>query len=309
MSTPYLFQSPPETSVPEPAEGRQGIGRGNAKLQLCVLGSGSGGNSSVVRLGDRAILLDAGFGPVTTARRLSQAGMTLSDIDAICVTHLDRDHFRDNWARTLTGYRIPVYVHRWHADRLAKHGAYDQLEAAGLVRLFGDAPFTPAPGFTLDTVALAHDTKGTFAYHVQTSAGCLGYATDMGHAPDALVSRFAGVDLLAVESNYDPPMQMGSNRPLFLKRRVMGQAGHLSNQQAYELVCRIASRSASGNPRHVVLLHRSQQCNHPKLIHEVFAQSPDLHKRIALTEQRRRSKWFTITPQPVVEHAQLAFKF
>lgn len=278
-------------------------------LQLCVLGSGSGGNSSVVRFGDSAMLLDAGFGPVTTARRLAQAGMTLADIKAVCLTHLDRDHFRNNWARTLTGYGIPVYVHRWHADLLAKHEAACDLKAAGLVRHFADDPFEPAPGITCEPIALAHDTKGTFGYHVQTDGGRIGYATDLGHAPDALVERFAGVDLLAVESNYDPPMQQHSGRPLFLQRRIMGHAGHLSNEQAFELVCRIVERSASGNPRHVVLLHRSQQCNRPSCIHDVFAREPRIHQRIALTEQRRRSKWFTIEPRPVVEHEQLAFHF
>lgn len=281
-------------------------------MQICVLGSGSGGNSTVVRCGEQAMLIDAGFGPVSTARRLTRAGLDLGRVKAIVLTHLDQDHFRPQWMRTLIGWSIPIYVHHWHAADLGAYDGIDELAKAGLVRTFDVHPFQPLADSAL-TVApfpLAHDLKGTFAFHVQApDGGQLGYATDLGHVPEPLLRHFAGVDVLAIESNYDPPMQLRSSRPLFLKRRIMGHAGHLSNEQAFEMVRAIARRSGRGNPQHIVLLHRSRQCNHPDRIHEVFAQEPDLRRRLCLTEQRRRSRWVPVEPLALTQRQQMLFEF
>jgi phosphoribosyl 1,2-cyclic phosphodiesterase len=102
------------------------------------------------------------------------------------------------------------------------------------------------------------------------------------------------VDLLAIESNYDPPMQLRSKRPLFLKRRIMGDAGHLSNEQAFEAVRRILDRSPDGSPRHIVLLHRSRQCNCPQTVREVFARDGRIAARLTLSDQRRPTRWFEV---------------
>ena len=103
-----------------PPSTNQGNGRSDsirsdqASISFCVLGSGSGGNSTVVRFDDRALLIDAGFGPTTIAGRLKEAKLRLADIRAICLTHLDQDHFRPTWIATLLKARIPVFLHRWH---------------------------------------------------------------------------------------------------------------------------------------------------------------------------------------------------
>lgn len=277
---------------------------------MCVLGSGSGGNCSVVQYGADALLIDAGFGPVTTARRLHQAGLSLADVRGICLTHLDQDHFRPTWTATLLGWKMPVWVHRWHLDAMRLHPVGVELIAAGLVRTFHEDRFEIVPSVEVSTVALAHDTKGTFAFHLRSPEGArIGYATDLGHAPAQLVEAFAGVDLLAIESNYDPPMQLRSNRPLFLKRRIMGQAGHLSNEQAFELVCNVEKRSPGGNPQQIVLLHRSQQCNHPDRVREVFEQAPGVLARVTMTEQGRRSRWFNVNCVSHAEQRQLNLAF
>lgn len=273
-------------------------------LEFCVLGSGSGGNSTVVRLGESTILIDAGFGPLTIARRLGQAKVDLATLRAICLTHLDQDHFRPHWLPTLLGWRIRVHLHRWHlSDFQAIPGGQAMCEA-GLVDVFHDESFEPAPGMCIWPIHLAHDVKGTSGFLLESAVGRIGYATDLGHVPPALIDRFTGVDLLAIESNYDPPMQLKSSRPLFLKRRIMGHAGHLSNQQAFEAVSRIVDRSPPGTPRHIVLLHRSRQCNCPNLVREVFNQDQRIGARLTLSEQRRRTRWFTISapgPRPTTQ--------
>jgi phosphoribosyl 1,2-cyclic phosphodiesterase len=299
MSTPSLFNDESgESQDTQPA------------LRVCVLGSGSGGNSAVVCYGDEAILIDAGFGPVTTAKRLSRVGLNLGCIKAIVLTHLDQDHFRPTWARTLLGWEIPVYCHEWHQEEMVVHPAAPKLMQAGQVRNFMNSAFDMGTSLSLTAVALKHDKEGTFAFHITApDGGRLGYATDLGHVPDELIEHFAGVDLLAIESNYDPPMQVASNRPQFLQRRIMGRAGHLSNEQAFDCVRRIDQLSGKGNPQDVLLLHRSQQCNHPRMVQEVFEQSPDIWKRVTLTEQSTCSGWFNIKPQKTMGKVQMKFGF
>ncbi len=325
-------------------------------LALCVLGSGSGGNCSVLRHHDghaaRHLLIDAGFGPRTTALRLAQVGLTLGDLAGVCVTHFDADHFRRSWCRTLVALNVPLYCHHWHlADlRRLKHG--QSLFDAGLVEAFDAEPFTPLPGLTATTLRLQHDRQGTIAYRFDTTppaftlkfgrglvdrgprmdpstspsatagagatasrgAGAtpsktrgmaLGYATDLGHAPAPLLLHMAGVDLLAIESNYDEHMTRTCARPAFVNRRNLSDSGHLSNDQALAAVRGIADLSPHGNPRRVVLLHRSDQCNHPTKVARCFAQDPALARRVAQTQPRRRSRWFTAPPLHAVRRCQL----
>jgi phosphoribosyl 1,2-cyclic phosphodiesterase len=313
---PATRASLPESITPPDLPLRPRVARPLSPLQLCVLGSGSGGNSTVVRLGKCAILLDAGFGPATTARRLQQTGLTVGDIKAICVSHLDADHFRPTWINTLVGFGIRVFLHRWHRKHLDQIEGSETLYNADLVRFFENDPFDPFAGHTatggaseriaISTVRLPHDDKGTSAFHIQTAYGRIGFATDLGHVPDELVRAFAGVDVLLIESNYDPQMQLTSSRPAFLKKRIMGGHGHLSNEQCLAVCRRIADASPHGNPQRIVLLHRSQQCNTAELVREVFAGEPRFAKRVTLTEQRRRTPWIEVKRLRPVDRGQMS---
>lgn len=298
---PAASAKPPRRPRPAPPPGT---------LSFCVLGSGSGGNSAVVRLGGGpAVMIDAGFGPVTTAKRLHDAGLTLDDVRAICLTHLDQDHFRPTWVRTLLGFAIPVYVHRWHVEDLRRVPGSGAMFDAGLVRPFDAEGFEPVPGLQVGNVRLAHDRQGTSGYVLSSAVGRVAYATDLGHVPDELIERFTGAEVLALESNYDPPMQLRSPRPVYLKRRIMGPAGHLSNQQSFEAIRRIVDRSPQGTPRHIVLLHRSQQCNRPQLVKSVFAEDGRIASRVTLAHQRRVTRWFHAVPPPASVHRQMMFGF
>ncbi len=283
-------------------------------LRMCVLGSGSGGNSTLIQSGDHALLLDAGFGPRTTAQRLAQLGMKLSDLRAIVLTHLDTDHFRPTWINACVEHQISVYLHNWHQPMMDALPDAVDLHDAGLMRLIDLKPFAPCADDVLQItpVALPHDDKGTLGYRLDSAVGSIGYATDLGRVPPALIDLFTaqgGVDLLAIESNYDPVMQRTSSRPWFLKQRIIGGHGHLSNQQAFELARTIVQRSQTGKPSRIVLLHRSQQCNGIEIVRRTFAQDKTLSPRVVLTEQRQRTPWLTITPQPAMVANQLALMF
>jgi phosphoribosyl 1,2-cyclic phosphodiesterase len=275
-------------------------------LRLCNLGSGSGGNATVVQLGDAALLVDAGFAPRTTAARLKQAGLTLADLRAVFVTHFDRDHFKPRWLGVMRDLGVALHCHRWHLPELRQMTGAAALEQAGLVRCFDDGePFDALPGLHVSTTRCQHDRQGTIAYRFDAAAGAIGFATDLGHCPDALVHHFANVDLLCIEANYDARMTTQSSRPSFVNRRNLSDSGHLSNEQALAAVQAIAAASSAGPPARVVLLHRSSQCNHPTKVSRCFESDPLLRRRFTLTEQRRRTRWLQITPRRQMLRAQL----
>ena len=248
---------------------------------------------------DKKQYSNAEIGPRTTASRLAGTGVSLSDISAVCLTHLDRDHFNLNWIPTLIRLGIHVHCASHRVPLLLQLAEYEGL--SDLVYPFADSLFEPVPDVFASTVRLAHDHEGSHAFLFEGFGTRVGFATDLGAVPGNLIERFCGVDLLAIESNYDSDMQMVSSRPLYLKQRIMGGRGHLSNVQAMAAVKAILDRcERQGHrlPRHVLLLHRSLQCNCPSIVRELFSQDRRLRERLVLTEQFERTDWVRASGNP-----------
>ena len=301
-----LFAESYEATRPNRTRQRSLLAGGGSDwaVRLCVLGSGSGGNCTVMTRARDAVLIDVGFGPRTVMRRLTQAGVSLDDVRAVCLTHLDQDHFRPRWIGHLLERGIALHLHRWHLPKLREIAGGRDLEAAGLVRPFGEEGFDVLLGVRAETIRLQHDRQGTIGYRLSAGGVSIGYVTDLGHAPAALIQHFAGVDLLCIESNYDHHMTIHNSRPTFVNRRNLSDSGHLSNDQAFEAVLAIMDACPDGRPAHVVLMHRSSQCNHPMKVTRTFAADARLADRITLAEQRRRTRWFEVKALHLAHRAQ-----
>lgn len=223
-------------------------------IELRVLASSSSGNCSVLIHGEGALrrvtLIDCGLSPLRTRGLLARLGLDFSAIDEVLVTHFDGDHFHGGWARRLPPH-VRLMVHRAHAARAASLGV--PAERATVY----DRPIDLRCGARATPTMLSHDALGVAAFRIEFGGASLGYATDLGRVTSALVDALAGVDVLAIESNYCPELQRASPRPEFLKRRIMDGSGHLSNEQCADGVEQIGPRS------HVVLLHLSRECNTP----------------------------------------------
>jgi phosphoribosyl 1,2-cyclic phosphodiesterase len=261
---------------------------------LSVLASGSQGNCTLLRLDGagrrRCLLIDAGLSPRQTARRLEPLGVAVGEVEAVLLTHLDHDHFHRGWIGVIERRRLPVHVHSRH-----RHAAVRRGVPAARLAVFDDA-FEPLPGACARGMLLAHDQLGTVGYRIEHAGVRLGFATDLGRVHAGLVRHFAGVDLLALESNYDRGMQLGSERPRFLRRRIMGGAGHLSNDQA--LAAALAIDAARGLAR-VVALHVSRECNDPRLIRRLYARrAPHLLERLTISHQHRPTELLDVAGTP-----------
>ena len=273
-------------------------------LELCILASGSAGNASILRSPAGVLLIDAGIGPRTLAKRLDGTGVGLSDIAALCLTHLDADHFLPSWSSTLCQLNIPVYCHANKVDALA----LSSPNLVPLIRPFDVAAFSPVDGLICDPIHLPHDDLGSHGFVVEGFGYRVGYATDLGHVPPYVFDRLRDLDCIALESNYDPQMQADSARPAFLKRRITGGHGHLSNVQAFAAVRKLLDR-ARQLPDHIVLLHRSQECNCPDLVRRLFSSDRRIAPRLMLAQQHERSPWLGRLDRRSYAGEQLTFAF
>jgi phosphoribosyl 1,2-cyclic phosphodiesterase len=269
-------------------------------LELCILASGSAGNAALVRAPSGILLIDAGIGPRSLSVRLDGTGVRVADITALCLTHLDGDHFSPRWSSTLLERNIAVHC---HANKVAGL-AVSCPELMPLIRAFDCTPFSPVDGLVCDPIHFAHDNLGSHGFVIDGFGYRIGYATDLGRVPHYLFERFRDLDCIALEANYDPQMQADSGRPRFLRRRITGGRGHLSNPQAFNAVRKILDR-APRLPDHVVLLHRSQECNCPQLLRDLFCSDGRIAPRLTLADQHQRSPWLGRKNRTLIAGEQL----
>ena len=265
-------------------------------ISFAVLGSGSKGNAAVLCYGEHRLLVDAGLSVRQTHLRLQTLGLALDDLHGIVLTHLDRDHFSTGWAGRLQRQPLPIYVAPGHQRAAEACGA----SPANLRCLEDDNPDVLG-ALRIEIVNVAHDDSGCTAFVFEYEGCRLGWATDLGHVPPHLFDRFVNLDALAFESNYDRTMQLASERPSFLKERIMGGQGHLSNRETLEAVNTIA---ASSQLQHIALLHMSQQCNHPGCVLELWRnQAAHLVDRLVLTHQDTPTVMLQV--QTATDHAAM----
>jgi phosphoribosyl 1,2-cyclic phosphodiesterase len=245
-------------------------------LRFRSLGSGSTGNAALVEAtsGGRTsrLLVDCGFGIRQLDQRLAQAGLAAGDIDAIFITHEHGDHI--GCAHTLSRRnRIPVWMSEgtWLAT-----GGRDFEGRLNLAR--DDAEFAVGD-IGVQPFTVPHDAREPLQLRCTDGARTLGVLTDLGHATAHVLNRLAGVHALLLEFNHDSDLLAGSAYPPFLKLRVGGNYGHLSNAAAADIARAIRHEGL----RHVVAAHLSEQNNRPDIVRRLMAEALGGHEAEMLT--------------------------
>jgi phosphoribosyl 1,2-cyclic phosphodiesterase len=242
-------------------------------LHFTVLASGSAGNAALLQANGFGLLLDAGLGPRVLSQRLAVVGAAWNQVHAVLLTHTHSDHWKETTLVHLCRRRIPLYCHNSHHDNLLTYSSvFASLRDAGLVNPYeAGEEFTPTTGLRCRPLPLCHDGGATFGFRFEVSGDlfghhhALGYVADLGSWDAELAEALADVDLLALEFNHDVEMEYASGRSPYLIARVLGERGHLSNEQATGLLREVLRRSSADRLRHVVQLHLSRDCNCPDL--------------------------------------------
>jgi hypothetical protein len=217
------------------------------------------------------LLIDVGIGPKVLGERLESVGSSWSRIAAVVLTHTHADHVDTATFGELARRGVMLHCHEGHRVVLAADPGFQKLEEGGLTRTYDDRPFLTSTGSRLEPIELRHDAGPTFGFRIEAPAErrerpvSFGYVADTGSWSQTMAESLTDVDVLGVEFNHDIAMQKSSRRPEYLIERNLSDDGHLSNMQGAELLEAVLARSRQRSPRHVVLLHLSEQCNQPEL--------------------------------------------
>lgn len=215
------------------------------------LQSGSNGNCLYVETEGARLIFDAGLPGAEAAGRLAALGRDIRSADALIISHDHADHARYAGVYQRK-FGLPVYMTAGTLKAsMARHG----LGRLDDVRLFKAGQTLGIGGASLLTIATPHDGVEGAAFVVASGGKRLGILTDLGHVFEGLRPVVASLDAVFIESNYDPAMLASGRYPASLKRRIAGPEGHISNQDAAELLL------AGARLRWACLAHLSENTN------------------------------------------------
>lgn len=219
------------------------------------LQSGSNGNAIYVEADDVRLLFDAGISGVLAERRLAQHGRDIREVDALILSHDHSDHVccAGIYQRK---FGLPIYM-----TRPTHRAMYCDLGRLTDVRYFRSGDSLQFGRVTVHTLHTPHDAADAVVFVVDYEGRRLGVLTDLGHPFARLARVLEDLDAAYLESNYDPQMLDEGPYPPFLKARIRGVGGHLSNVESAELVRGCGRR----RPKWIALAHLSEQNNDPHL--------------------------------------------
>ena len=234
-------------------------------MELCVFASGSSGNCMLLSQGSTHILIDAGISKRRIEQSLAQSGLSMREIGGVLITHEHSDHI-SGLKMLLKYYAVPVYAPRTVANRL--RGCLPEAEPYLHV-------IPVSQEFTIGDLSVTafhtpHDTDESVGYRV-AGQGVFALATDMGCVTEEVFSALSGADAVLIESNHDEEMLRYGPYPVYLKRRILSDRGHLSNACCAEL----ARKLALGGTRQIILGHLSRENNTPDLAMRSARESTD----------------------------------
>lgn len=229
-------------------------------VRFCPLVSGSSGNSTYISNGNTHILVDAGISCKQLVEHIKQLGVDPTEINGVFITHEHIDHIKGAGVLSRK-YNIPVY---------ATPGTWKGIGttvgefAPENIRFVTPDKMTLVGDLCVKPFAIPHDTIEPVAYSVFTESAKMTVATDIGHVTEKIKENIYDSDVLLFEANHDIDMLKKGKYPWHLKKRILGENGHLSNVAAGETLSEIMS----GSLKYIFLGHLSSENNEPHLAYE-----------------------------------------
>jgi len=254
-----------------------------------TLASGSSGNALLLSCGETHLLVDAGISCRRISASLQELGLTLQDLTAVLITHTHTDHI-SGLQTMLKKTAVPVLGTAAACDdllhRLPASSAHIQsLPICHCVQI-GDCAVTAIP--------TSHDAPGACGYRLDTESGSVGVLTDTGYITEEAAALLPGVDLAVLESNHDPEALACGPYPYYLRQRIAGRYGHLSNEAAARFAVTLAKHGAS----QIILAHLSHENNSPAMAHyttETALSAAGLYSALSVAPRDRLSEAFILS--------------
>jgi len=231
-------------------------------LTFCSFSSGSSGNCYLVQSQETTLLVDAGISGRKILKSLDDVKIGAHDVNAVLITHEHTDHIRS--LRTLTK-RMP------HIRAYANHGTWKNIEH--LVEEKQRVTFNTGETFSIGDIKvkpflLSHDAEEPVGFSFFKNDKQISILTDTGVLSEDILHEIKGADILVLEANHDVEMLRIGRYPWFLKKRILGEKGHLSNVAAADAICKVLSEKKKY--RHVLLAHLSKENNFPEMAYQTI---------------------------------------
>ena len=218
-------------------------------MKFIVIQSGSKGNATLVIDQGRVLLIDMGVTLRTLKEALAKENLNLFNISAMLLTH-------EHWDHT-AGIRylppLPIYCTKetYDSENAVELTPYEKFQIEH---------------FNITPVSTSHDVKNPLGFIIENEEEKLVYLTDSGKITVKTLQKLKNADYYIIESNHDPDMLMATNRPMFLKKRILSTKGHLSNEQSATYM----SKCIGEKTKEVVLAHLSEEANDPIVALETY---------------------------------------
>ncbi|MEG1847485.1 MAG: MBL fold metallo-hydrolase [Lachnospiraceae bacterium] len=231
-------------------------------MRLCSIASGSSGNCIYIGSEKTHLLVDTGISGKRTEAGLNVLGVSLRDIDGILLTHEHTDHI-GGLGVISRKYGIPIYSSKKTIQAIKKADKIGTIEEDLFCPIQVDDRIV-IKDIMVCPMQVSHDAADPFAYRFACDEKKIGVITDLGMYDDDTVQSLQGMDALLLEANHDINMLQIGAYPYYLKQRILGDRGHLSNERSGRLL----SRLLHDKMQHIVLGHLSHENNMAELAYE-----------------------------------------
>lgn len=229
-------------------------------FKFCNLYSGSSGNCSFVGTDNINILIDCGESQKKIINALESIGTNINQINAIVVTHEHSDHVKTLGAISKK-YNIPVYANEKTFNNMPEQTELIKEENR---KIFNTDDHFEIGDLQIHPFHIPHDAAEPCGYNIYNENNKISIATDIGHMDNSILKKLEESKFLLLESNYEPEILKYAKYPYYLKRRISGPNGHLSNQEASDTIIKLLSTGVNN----IMLGHLSKETNFPELAYK-----------------------------------------
>lgn len=231
-------------------------------MRLCSIASGSSGNCIYVGSGDTHLLVDTGISKKRIEEGLAELDIKGEELSGILITHEHTDHIQGLGVFSRK-YEVPIYATVGTIAGIQGCGGLGEIPKRLFRTIVTDTPFTIGD-LNVKPFAISHDANEPTGFRIEKEDKAVAIATDLGMYDEYIIDNLKGLNAVLLEANHDIHMLEVGPYPYYLKQRVLGNHGHLSNELSGRLLCNILHNKL----KHVILGHLSKDNNYPELAYE-----------------------------------------
>ena len=231
-------------------------------MDLCSIASGSSGNCIYAGTEDYHLLIDAGISGKKIENGLNSIGLKTAEMDGILITHEHSDHI-GGLGVVARKYGIPMYGTKETIEAILHTSSVGKIDESLFHPILPDQAFEIGD-ITVKPFSIPHDAANPVAYVMEHENKKVAVATDLGKYDDYIVDKLQGLDVLLLEANHDVRMLQAGSYPYPLKRRILGELGHLSNEVSGQLLGKVLHDGM----KKIILGHLSKENNYAELAYE-----------------------------------------